>query len=452
MASQNRYRISKDYSEILKNFKQAETQAGVFIWYHLGEERMQQTARITKVDSIAKKIQLKADGRKPTLKANEYCYIKLAARDAVSKARVLANSELGLTLEFPPDMIFNENRSQKRYTFRPTDEKFVILQRAQLGSQHTLEKPVRLEVMNISKTGFALHINTAVGKQFSLHDKLVISTLNDLKLTTPISGRIIHCQEHDRKGNFGNEKGLKIGVMLFEPIPDQIFEQYIHNDRPIALDNERFFKDRIFRDSVHLNMSSTARRLGQNATIANAFKKLSVKRDGNTYLKNHIELLCEVTCEIGRALGWITEPNIEKLIYVSYLHDIHYFDRPYLARISSPRELELRRSELTEEDVKIFFEGPVYAAEIAKDDDRAAPDTHKILIQHRELPDGKGFPAGLKPSQMIPLSCLFVICHEFVDYVIETPDWTYKEFLRNTENTYKGMYFKKILQVFERLA
>ena len=453
MASENQYRISKDHGEIMKNFKAAQSEsAGVFIWYHVGEVRHQQTGKILRVDLTAKKVSLALDGPPPRLSPNDFCYFKLKEKDAVAKSRVLDNSERALTVDLPTEMVFNENRNQKRYPFRPTDEKFVMMQKASPTKAEQFEKAVRLEVINISRNGFALFVSNTLVKYYMPLDNIQITTLNDIRLPKPIPGKIVHAQEQDRKTNFGTDKGMKIGIQLHEPIPEGIFNEYIQNERPVFLDNERFFKDKIFRDSIHLNMSTATKKIGQNPRISEAFKKLSVRREGDTYLKNHIELLREVSCEIGRALGWVTEPNIEKLIYVSYLHDIRYFDRPYLARIANPKQLELHRSKLTQEDIDIFFEGPVYAAEIARDDDRAAPDTYKILLQHRELPDGKGFPSGLKASQLIPLSCLFMVCHEFVDYVIETPGWTYHEFLKRSENVYKGVYFKKILQVFEKLA
>ena len=133
------------------------------------------------------------------------------------------------------------------------------------------------------------------------------------------------------------------------------------------------------------------------------------------------------------------------------MHDIHYFERPYLARVADLRELDFHKAKYSEEDRKVYLAGPAYAAELAKDDQAAFADTQKILLQQKERPNGKGFPNGIKSAQLAPLSCLFIVCHEFVDYLIEDSNWSYEDFTKRYKRAFTGPYFHKIFQVFDEL-
>ncbi len=244
---------------------------------------------------------------------------------------------------------------------------------------------------------------------------------------------------------------IRIGFKLTQAIPQEIYDTFSFVDSKPKFVDQRFFKDQLFRDVVNANMQKVVRSFQEKPKLKNIFEALEVKREENRYLKNHIELLCEVTCQVGKDIGWISEKNLEKMVYISYLHDVRYFAKPSLAKIRDKKEFELRKAILSEEERKLFMEGPEYSAALAKDDDSSFPDAHKILLQHRERPNGRGFPHGEKASALAPLSCLFMVCHEFVDYLIADEEWSYEEFVSRNRHSYVGPYFNKIFQVFEDL-
>ncbi len=78
-------------------------------------------------------------------------------------------------------------------------------------------------------------------------------------------------------------------------------------------------------------------------------------------------------------------------------------------------------------------------------------DVERILLQQKERPDGSEFPSGITFKQLFPLSCLFIISHEFVDYLYDHPDWSFRKFVETVKPHYKGPYFIKILQAIEEL-
>jgi len=44
------------------------------------------------------------------------------------------------------------------------------------------------------------------------------------------------------------------------------------------------------------------------------------------------------------------------------------------------------------------------------------------------------------------LSCLFIVSHFFVDYVLAIPDWSVEDFIKTHQKFLKGQYFYKIFQ------
>ena len=142
----------------------------------------------------------------------------------------------------------------------------------------------------------------------------------------------------------------------------------------------------------------------------------------------------------------MTEGTIEKLIYVAYLHDVRFLEQPHLARIADYDEFKEKKSMLSIVEQKMYLEAPAYSVMIASEDAQNSPDVEKILSQQKERPEGNGYPAGLKYPQLSPLSCLFIICHEFVDYILTEPNWSFREFVVRSRPVYKGPYFAKILQ------
>jgi len=71
--------------------------------------------------------------------------------------------------------------------------------------------------------------------------------------------------------------------------------------------------------------------------------------------------------------------------------------------------------------------------------------------REKERPDGSGFPNALRSHQLAPLTCLFILCHEFVDYILVEPKWSFREFVVRARPTFKGPYFAKILQAMMQI-
>jgi HD-GYP domain-containing protein (c-di-GMP phosphodiesterase class II) len=434
------YRLTTSPKEIINLLDRSIPESNCFLWQNAGQTRKTSDFKFVNVDERNLSVQIELKSPDLDINPEDFIFLKSPVKDAAFKSKAKSVQEKHITLELPTEVVIIEGRSQVRHAFRIEDGKTI-----EIGEQI-------LEVSNASQDGFALVLTPSKASALNTGDTVSVNQIGTQRLPNPISAKIVYKIPFERKNQMGKETRMKVGIQLLGLIPEPIFQAFLKRDQLIVFQDAELMKDQGFRDSVHLKMKHTMAKLSQKPLLKDLFARLAANRDSTHYLRNHIDVLCEVTCHIGKNVGWVTESTIEKLVYVSYLHDVGYFDHPRLAKIKSKRELELQKNIYTKEEQELFIKGPTYASALAHQDDDFAPDAHKILLQHKERPDGSGLPIGLKGSQLAPLSCLFMLCHEFVDYFLENENWTYSEFIAIHQRIYTGPYFHKIFQVFENLA
>ena len=260
-------------------------------------------------------------------------------------------------------------------------------------------------------------------------------------------GEVVFKISHETKGVLGgHETGAKIGIQLDKKIHKATFERFCVREKTLEVTDEQIVRDQAFRKDVHERMGVMVKSLVLKRNLQKLFDRLDMRQLDHQYMKQHIHLLAEVMCGLGTKLGWVSDATMDKLIYVAYLHDARYFSTPKLAKIQSKKDFIKNKNSLNADEQNVFLEGPIYAAELARQDSESYPDASKILIQQKELPDGSGFPYGITGMQFTPLSCLFIVSHYFVDYVFTHPDWSAMDFVKTHQKLLKGVYFQKVLQ------
>jgi hypothetical protein len=364
----------------------------------------------------------------PELSGTDTLYFRFPKDTSVGKFQILSIQDRKILLQTCEEMLVLERRRSRRILFRIDDQKSVTLR---IG-----ESEVELPVVNASRSGFRIRTSIAEGTRLKASGSFKLALLGEERLEVPC--RFVWSDESST------------GFALEQELSKDVFENFSFTPRAKGVDAEKFFSDQEFYDTVKTNMADIQRRLEARPKIASAMQTLKVDREGN-YLKAHTELLCYVSCSIGRMLGWVTQRTIDKLIYAAYLHDIRYFEKPDLARIPNLQEFNKVRSGMSEEDQTMYLQGPEYAALMARDEEAHSTEVERILIQQKERPDGSGFPNGVDFKQLYPLSCLFMVSHEFVDYVYESDHWTFREFCSIAHERFKGPYFIKIIEAFDQL-
>lgn len=145
-------------------------------------------------------------------------------------------------------------------------------------------------------------------------------------------------------------------------------------------------------------------------------KLLHILENSGSYNSDHATLLAYVTAAMCDELGWTTRRSKEKLGFASLFHDITLID-PRLA-VLNYRSI----AGLTRFDKKVqekFKEHPLKSSELVREITAKYPQVDTIIEQHHERPDGTGFPYGKDYNQITPLSCVFIVAHDFVSRVYE---------------------------------
>lgn len=134
------------------------------------------------------------------------------------------------------------------------------------------------------------------------------------------------------------------------------------------------------------------------------------------YSVGHALLTMYLTSAIVLDLKWNSKATFKKVAYASFLHDA-FIPNKEVARISDLDSKEYKL--LSNEYQKIVREHPKMAADLINNLEAFFNDSAVIMIEHHEKPDGSGFPRGLTSVTISPLSCVFILAHNFIDLVFE---------------------------------
>jgi HD-GYP domain-containing protein (c-di-GMP phosphodiesterase class II) len=427
--SDSKLRLTRKLREIKAMLRSVPPKSELALWIHPDERRILFTGTLHRYEEDQDLLVLELKIVPAALSDLDSVFVRFSGTSGVAKCRILTLKDNLLTLQTSEEMILEEKRSHRRIHFAKDDRKTATLEL--LGAE------VNFRVINASRSGLKLESDSETKIRIHASPSLRLKRLGDAP--TDLECHIIRSDEHS------------IALRLETEIPEAGFLEFIRTPVFERVDPEKFFQDQEYLETVQSNMQETIERLEKLPKLQTAMKTLKVDRGGN-YLRTHIDLLCYVSCSLGRILGWVTKKTLDKLILAAYLHDIRYFENPKLARIRGLPEFEDMKSTLSSEECKIFLEGPIYSSLMARDSTEDSIDVERILLQQKERPDGRGFPEGVDFKQLYPLSCLFMVCHSFVDYVYETPEWTFREFSKRAKTMYKGPYFIKILEAFDELS
>lgn len=171
-----------------------------------------------------------------------------------------------------------------------------------------------------------------------------------------------------------------------------------------------------------------------------------IKADPKSYLASHNSALSFVSCGLASINGWNSEVTYYKLSMASLLHDITLEDH-IVEHLTS----YLRKAYNSEYDDNIdiskFKEHPEHSAFLLKEFKDLPSGVETLILQHHEKPDGSGFPRGVNHKQISPLSSLFIIAEDVVDFVLESGEsdnLLLLEYLRGRADHYRLGYFKKV--------
>jgi response regulator RpfG family c-di-GMP phosphodiesterase len=145
------------------------------------------------------------------------------------------------------------------------------------------------------------------------------------------------------------------------------------------------------------------------------------------------------------------EHNLRMITLAALIHDVSLDDRLYEMKLTLMHSGRIKELQPGNANHKEILQHGAKASALAKDFDFCHPDIQILVEQHHELPDGTGFPLGLKGNRIHPLSSIFIVAEDFVDYFIRyspTPDW--KTYLATREKTFGTLPFADAFEVLKK--
>lgn len=133
---------------------------------------------------------------------------------------------------------------------------------------------------------------------------------------------------------------------------------------------------------------------------------------------------CLATCQ---RMSWNSDIGIRKLFMAGLIHD-YYLDSEELSFINN---LEHPSYIVLEEEEKEKFRNHIEKATDFSNYFNGFNDSQFIIEQHHELPDGSGFPQGVNAGKLPAISCVFILCSNFVTQLIS---------IGITKNSFKNLF------------
>lgn len=228
--------------------------------------------------------------------------------------------------------------------------------------------------------------------------------------------------------------------------PEKRFEQKI-----LRIDDE-VHVDKEFKETIDRAVEKIRHLVEKETKVEHYLKALKDKQDEYALFTQKMNLTSLISCLLAKQLDWISKSTMDKLVYASVLSDITLAVRPQLLSISGIQEFEKVKDTLSEEDQKLYLAHPKDAAFLIKKYFQTAPpDTDALAYQHHEMPDGHGFPYGLKAEKISPLSALFIIANDFSYYFLKDDEPSVEEFVLKAHSKYDYVNFRKIIKALEKL-
>lgn len=203
-----------------------------------------------------------------------------------------------------------------------------------------------------------------------------------------------------------------------------------------------------FEEMVLQTIELTLKVVERNPKLAELLKQIDLNHPN--YVSTHSVLLSAVACWMAMRMDWNSDQTLVKLTLAAFLHDISLKDED-LARVGELHELyESTKRVFSSDEIALWREHPVRAAEIARQFSDVPPDVDMIVLHHHELPQGNGSPNHLTHSKIPPLSSLFIVAHDLVNYFLDCgTDADLKVFAARMKKKYAIGHFKRILTVVQ---
>jgi HD-GYP domain-containing protein (c-di-GMP phosphodiesterase class II) len=243
-------------------------------------------------------------------------------------------------------------------------------------------------------------------------------------------------------------KDPKFHFQLKDPVlvqKESLNEKVIHVTEDLYLEED-------YKRTILTLMDKAIRELSRHPKLEELINKIDIKSEKIGYYSKRIRLMCIIGSFIARELEWNSVATLEKIIFASFLHDVTIAHDRTLLSIRDREHFERIKDQLTEKQQKMYLEHPQNASNLLDNSFSSVPfEVNTLVEQHHEIPNGKGFPGGLKWDKISPLSALFIVTNDFVHYILEDDFPMMDDYRLIAEKRFNVSIFKKIVAKLSKL-
>ena len=131
---------------------------------------------------------------------------------------------------------------------------------------------------------------------------------------------------------------------------------------------------------------------------------LTEVRSTDNYTFEHSVNVCILAMILGKALGY-SKKNLKKIGLGALLHDI--------GKVGVDEEILKKSKGLTDLEYEEIKRHTTKGYELVKSLDLLCEDSRRIIRDHHEWVNGKGYPKGLKDQAIHPFARIVAICDQF---------------------------------------
>lgn len=183
----------------------------------------------------------------------------------------------------------------------------------------------------------------------------------------------------------------------------------------------------------------------------------SVASEDESYLSGHSVQVAHAACGllalIEDASSKETHEKFDRLALAAFLHDLTLRD-DFLARCQSAEEMlsGSKYSDVTVIEKDRYLNHPKDAAALVRLLRSPALDAGTIIEQHHELPDGSGFPNGIRGAQLGLMSSVFIVAHALIVQVhADKGRVDVERFVRENGARFKDGHFAAVMKALREL-
>jgi len=448
-----KYDISIEPKEILSSLKLSSTnQAESILWQTYDDSRSVFNISNINVDELRSIVEFNVIENNAFVDLAKTAYIKLAHRNTIFKGDVLKITSDRVFMSIPDEVQLEEFREVSRYHFSFKEKRTVGIN-VQTEIMTNATTSLQMQVMDLSVQGLGLY-SSVNNKDLVLNSSsLGLSQLGEYNLPVDLSMQVIHSDDHRFRSDSKEVRVFKFGVKLEHQLDEELIDNFIariegrHKDEIgfLAIDDE-------LQGTIHEEMNKMFSSLLKSSTFSKLMKSQVAKSySRENYLKEHIRLLARISCGIASELGMYDKRTIKNLTYAAYTHDIAYFNEPKLALIKNDQHFLKVKENLSMEDHKMYKKSLAYFEDFVEYDTSGSSATLKIV---RDFYDMRNRKLVHFTSDYSSLSCIFMVSHHLVDYIILRKNWSFYNYLESYQKSFSGGTFDLIYDALQsaRLA